>query len=217
MKLTTAIMQIPPGFTPQEAVTLPNNVVTIFHAATADLSLSLQWPLPSPPSPPEAESPILIWGGASSCGQYALQILSHWGYRNLLATASPQHHSYLRSLGAKHVFDYRDPDIVGRIVKAVESPSSGPSIPYILDCIGSKSASVTPISKIAQKGSRVAVLLPVILKDATEQEAPEYSMEVEASADWVDGVEVRGVRTHFYMNVSQMFDSVGIMFVGVRY
>jgi hypothetical protein len=46
--------------------------------------------------------------------------------------------------------------------------------------------------------------LPVILKDATGEEAPEYSMEVQPHAQWVEGVEVRGVRTHFYAEVSRM-------------
>jgi NADPH:quinone reductase-like Zn-dependent oxidoreductase len=197
-KLT--LIQLPPGFSLQEAVTLPNNVVTVFHAVTKDLSLPLAWPRQETPSPPHANSPILIWGGASSCGQYALQILSHWGYRNLLTTASPSHHAYLRTIGAAHVFDYRDPEVSKQIIEAVEKNS--PAVPFILDCIGSKSGSLAKAAKIAQRGTKVAVLLPVIVKDATEDTAPEYSMEAETQAQWEEGVEVRGVRTHFYAKVS---------------
>jgi NADPH:quinone reductase-like Zn-dependent oxidoreductase len=193
-------MQLPPGFSLQEAVTLPNNVVTIFHAVTKDLSLPLVWPIQGVPSPPHANTPILIWGGASSCGQYALQILTHWGYRNLLTTASPSHHAYLRSLGAANVFDYRDPEVSKYIIKAVEQNS--PAIPFILDCIGSKSGSLAQAAKIAQKGTKVAILLPVVIRDATEDTPPEYSMNVETEAEWAEGVEVRGVRTHFYAKVS---------------
>ncbi len=192
--------QLPTGFTLQEAVTLPNNVVTVFHTLTKDLSLPLPWPCPPEPSPAEADSPILIWGGSSSCGQYALQILSHWGYKNLLTTSSPRHHSFLRSLGAKHTFDYHDPDIVTHIIDAGSRKT--PAIPYIFDCIGSKSGSLEFLAEIAQKGSTVAVLLPVILKDATEKEAPEYSMEVQPHAPWKKDVDVRGVRTHFYKEAS---------------
>jgi NADPH:quinone reductase-like Zn-dependent oxidoreductase len=169
---------------------------------TTDLSLPLAWPCPQAPSPPHANSPILIWGGASSCGQYALQILRHWGYKNLLTTASPTHHTYLRSLGAAHVFDYHDSDISKRIIKAVQG--NIPAVPFVLDCIGSKSGSLAKVAKIAQKGARVAVLLPVVLKDATEEEAPEYAMEVQPHAPWVEGVDVRGVRTHFYKEVSSV-------------
>jgi NADPH:quinone reductase-like Zn-dependent oxidoreductase len=134
-------------------------------------------------------------------GQYALQILRHWGYNNLLTTASPAHHANLLSLGASQVFDYRDPEVARHILEAVEEQT--PAIPFILDCIGSKSGSLAQIAQIAQKGAVVAVLLPVILKDATEEEAPEYAMDAEAHAQWEEGVQVRGVRTHFYAEVSR--------------
>lgn len=199
--ITQYSLQVPEGFALQEAVTLPNNVVTIFHAVTTDLELPLPWPRPATPEPLHANSPILIWGGASSCGQYALQILTHWGYRNLLTAASPKHHSYLRSLGAKHVFDYRDPNVDALILKAVAPESSSGFIPYIFDCIGSKSGSLAHLAKIAKKSSKVAVLLPVIVRDASDEEAPEYSMDVQSSANWEEGVETRGVRTHFYREV----------------
>lgn len=194
-------MQIPEGFTPQEAVTLPNNVVTVFHTVTADLALPLPWPRPATLSVTHSQAPILIWGGASSCGQYALQILSHWGYKNLFTTASPTHHAYLHSLGASHVFDYQDPNVAERILEIVAYQSGERIVPFIMDCIGSKSGSLLQLAKIAQSGTRVAVLLPVILKDATNDEAPEYTFDIKSSAHWVDGVELRGVRTHFYAEV----------------
>lgn len=129
-------------------------------------------------------------------GQYALQILRYYCYTNLLATASTTHHESLKSLGAREVFDYRDPDVASKLLEA-----AGGSIPFVLDCIGSRYGSIIPISKFVKKGAKVAVLLPVIIKDASETEAPEYGMSVDKSADWADGVIARGVRTHFYLNV----------------
>ena len=183
-------------------MTLPNNIVTVFHTVTTDLSLPLPWPRPYIPLPYHANSPILIWGGASSCGQYALQILTQWGYKNLLTTASPSNHVYLHSLGAKHVFDYRDPNVAKAVLNAAAVHATEPKIPFIFDCIGSKSGSLAELVKIAENGTKVAVLLPVILKDATDKKVPEYSMDVQSSAEWKDGVEARGVRTHFYREVS---------------
>ena len=179
----------------QEAVTLPNNTVTVFHTVTNDLGLPLAWPVPDLAQTPNrhADTPILVWGGASSCGQYALQILRHWGYTNLLATASTRHHAYLQRIGAKHTFDYRAANVVSLVREAA------PGLRYVIDCIGSQAGSLAPLAQIvAAKGARVAVLLPVILKDATATDAPEYSMDAQTSAEWADGVEVRGVRTHFY-------------------
>jgi len=199
----TRHIQLPQGFTLREAVTLPNNFVTVFHALATDLGAPTPWPKPAGYTPPSAESAILIWGGASSVGQYALQILRYYGYRNLLTTASKKHHSKLISLGASKAFDYNDSDVVEQIIEAGSAGrSSQPTISLILDCIGSQQGSIQPLSKIAQKGAKVAVLLPVIVKDSTDSTIPEYALDVEKVAEFADGVEVRGVRTHFYVEVS---------------
>jgi len=191
-------------------VTLPNNFVTVFHALATDLGVPTPWPRPTDYTPPRAESAILIWGGASSVGQYALQILRYYGYHNLLTTASKKHHSTLISLGASKAFDYNDSDVVEQIITAGSAGrSSQPAIPVILDCIGSQHGSIQPLSKIAQKGAKVAILLPVVVKDSTESTMPEYSLDAEKAAEFADGVEVRGVRTHFYLEVSSHIAGVG--------
>ncbi|KAH7391448.1 chaperonin 10-like protein [Cadophora sp. MPI-SDFR-AT-0126] len=194
---------LPPTHTLQEAVTLPNNFVTVFHSVTADLNLPLPWPKPPSYVPEHADSPILIWGGSSSVGQFALQVLRYYGYRNLITTASKAHHETLKSYGARETFDYRSPTVVSDILSSVQSVSGRerePKVPFILDCIGSKNGSLAPLSKIAEKGTKVAVLLPVIVRDAAEGVLPEYSMDVQGSANWKEGVIVRGVRTHFYLD-----------------
>ena len=184
-------------------MTLPNNFVTVFHTVTADLGLPLPWPKPDGYIPPQAEDPILIWGGASSVGQYAIQILSYYGYRSVITTASPKHHKTIRSLGAAKVFDYRSPSVTSDILEACAmTVKEKPAVPLILDCIGSSKGTVEPITKIAQKGSIVAVLLPIILKDSTEDSLPEYTFDVAAAASWAEGVNTIGVRTHFYLDVS---------------
>lgn len=175
---------------PQEAVTLPNNFVSAYHAITTDLGLPLPWPRPSSLHPAHANDPILVWGSSSSVGQFALRILRHWGYENILATASNQHHEMLKSFGARQVFDYRDSNVTSQILE-----SANGEVSFVLDCIGSKYGSVAHIAKIAKKGNKVAIMLPVIIKDPSETEAPEYSMDVASSADWAEGINARGFRT----------------------
>jgi hypothetical protein len=188
---------LPQGFTLTEAVTLPNNFVTVFHALTTDLDIETPWPKPNEYVPQDADKPILIWGGSSSVGQFAIQILRYYGYTHVLATASLKHHEKLHYLGAKQVFDYNTTNVVDAILE--EGDSDG--IPLIFDCIGSKLGSIAPISKIAKSGAKVAILLPVIVRDSTEDEDPEYEMDVGVAAEWQQGVDVRGVRTHFYLDV----------------
>lgn len=191
-------MQLPEGFRLDEAVTLPNNFVTVFHALTTDLNIELPWPKPEDYVPVNADSPILIWGGSSSVGQFAIEILRYYGYTNVLATASSKQHDRLRSLGATASFDYRDPDVADELIRV----GGEKGIPLMLDCIASQQGSLAPISRVAKSGARVAALLPVIVRDSTETEDPVYRMDVAKAADWQPNVDVRGVRTHFYLDVS---------------
>lgn len=194
--------KVPSGFTMQQAVVVPNNFVTAWHTLTKEFGFKLPWPKPEGYVPKDHNRWILIWGGSSSVGQYALQILKWYGYKKVLTTAGEVHHKKLEQYGAVKCFDYRDSGVEKEITEAVSSggQNSGPSIAYILDCIGNLQGSVLPISKLAQKGAKVAILLPIVIRDATDGVKPEFEMDVEESATWVPGVEVAGVRTHFYMD-----------------
>lgn len=130
---------LPEGFELREAVTLRNNFVTVFHALTADLGLRLPWPKPEGFVPERADEAILIWGGSSSVGQYALQVLKYYGYRYLLATASKRNHALLRENGATSIFDYSGADVIAKIAE-----SAGKGVALVLDSVGSKTGSVVP-------------------------------------------------------------------------
>lgn len=204
------VSKIPQGLSPAAAVTIPVNLVTVFHTVTHDLGLELPWPVPTTPEWKDSTAlrqPILIWGAGSSVGIFAVQVLRHWGYTSILAVASGKHHQYLTSLGASAVFDYTKPNVTSEIrdhaATITSTGSSSAKIPYIIDCIGSIDGTLKPLTQIAEPGSRVAVMLPVILKDATVEDEPEYEMDVAKvlPGQWADGVELRGVRTHFYLEV----------------
>lgn len=166
---------------------------------TTDFGIELPYPKPDGYTPPSADAPILIWGAATSVGQYALQLLHYYGYTGLIATASPKHHNYLRSLGVTDILDYSDNTITERLA-ALLGEAKQPA--KIVDCVGSVKGSVLPVSRIAKAGDVVAIMLPLIVKDATENEAPEYAMDASTISQWADGVTVCGVRTHFYLQVS---------------
>lgn len=193
--------KLPKNITPQAAVTLPNNAVTAFHTLVTDLKAPLPWPRLNE-APANAATPILIWGASSSVGQFALQILKYYGYSNLIATSSPQHHDKLRRYGAKHLFDYRDPSNVSSITTLLSS--DGPHPALILDCIGSQSGSIHPISQVvatAKPKTIIAILLPIIVRSPSLTDKsipPVYAMDVQSAAPWPKDVEVRGVRTHFW-------------------
>ncbi|KIW68741.1 hypothetical protein PV04_04665 [Phialophora macrospora] len=202
--------RLPSNVTMQQAVTLPNNFVTAWHTLTEDFGFELPWPKPDGYLPTEHGHWILIWGGSSSVGQFALQILKHYGYTNVITTASKVHHEKLHRYGAAKCFDYRDADVEDELATFVGSPNSaaGDSIAFILDCIGSLMGSVLPVSRIVKPGAKVAILLPVIVKDAAKGVAPVYEMDVLNAADWPAGVEPVGVRTHFYLDNAFLKDKL---------
>lgn len=67
---------------------------------------------------PEEKQAVLIWGGASSVGTFAVQSAKILGL-TVYATASTKNHKYLKSLGADAVFDYNAADVVSKVVSHV--------------------------------------------------------------------------------------------------
>ncbi|CAG8240744.1 unnamed protein product [Penicillium salamii] len=82
----------------------------------------------------KAGTSVLIWGGSSSVGLYAIQLASIFGL-NVITTCSPRNADLVRSYGAQHVFDYNDPDVIANITKAA------PDIQHVFDSIGDKTSS----------------------------------------------------------------------------
>jgi NADPH:quinone reductase-like Zn-dependent oxidoreductase len=88
----------------------------------------------NPPTPQDTphgrRHSILISGGASSVGQYAVQFAKLSGLY-VIATASERNFSLVRSLGADVVVDYHDPV---RAAKQIRDAAPGP-IEHAIDCV----------------------------------------------------------------------------------
>jgi NADPH:quinone reductase-like Zn-dependent oxidoreductase len=99
------VVPIPGGWSFEEAAQLDVAPLTALQGSHESLEL---------PSPFEARSTaeqpqrtILIWGGASALGQYAIQFAKLGGFR-VVTTASSKNFDLVKGLGADSVFDYRD-------------------------------------------------------------------------------------------------------------
>ncbi|KAI9729890.1 MAG: hypothetical protein M1818_008330 [Claussenomyces sp. TS43310] len=102
---------------------------------------------------------VLVWGGASSIGSAAIQTANLMGFA-VYATASEKHHTYLKSLGASKLFDYRDEDVVRKIVKAVEE--DGVSLQLGYDAVGQVQSCVDVLKELKGEGTaRLAAALPL--------------------------------------------------------
>lgn len=104
------IFRVPEHIPPQHAAGLAITTQT----ASDGLFNQLLIPIPSTTNAP-AEGTLLVWGGATGVGMAAIQLARSSGVTTIIATASPERHELLESLGATHCFDYKDRDVVQKI------------------------------------------------------------------------------------------------------
>ncbi|KAI0292943.1 zinc-binding oxidoreductase ToxD [Multifurca ochricompacta] len=97
---------------------------------------------------------ILIWGGSTATGQYAIQFAKLNGLR-VLTTASPKNLEFVKNLGADVVFDYRDENVVQKIRAA-----TGNALEIAIDTVSEGKTPEQVTGSIGDKGGNVAILLP---------------------------------------------------------
>jgi NADPH:quinone reductase-like Zn-dependent oxidoreductase len=143
---------IPGGWSFEEAAQLGVAPLTALQGLHESLEL---------PSPFEARSTaeqpqrtILIWGGASALGQYAIQFAKLGGLR-VVTTASSKNFDLVKGLGADSVFDYRDEGVVEKIRVA-----TGNALDIAFDTISEGKTPAQVTGAIGDKGGKVAIILP---------------------------------------------------------
>jgi len=97
------LSRIPPKISTVSAVSVPVTSITslmcLYH--TTGASLPPFWK-----SPKEGHGKsILIVGGSTSCGQFAIQFARLSGFTNIIVTAGPKHEQLVTGLGATHIID----------------------------------------------------------------------------------------------------------------
>lgn len=144
------VSAIPDSMPLENAVVLPLSIST---AATA-LFVTLKAPFPDPSlnSIPTGKK-VLIWGGSSSVGCSAIQLAVAAGF-DVITTASQGNHDLVRGLGAAHVFDYRDPDVLNHILSLLRPGD------LVVDCISSESTQTICADILNRIGGGI---LPVVL------------------------------------------------------
>ncbi|OBZ73980.1 Protein TOXD [Grifola frondosa] len=125
-----------------------------FWTAAQALYHSSRLGLAEPPLITNGEDWVLIYGGSSSVGQFAIQLAHLSGYK-VVSTASPRNFALVRGLGADAVFDYRDPEVVQKVKDA-----AGDSIRAALDTISTKESQAISARTIAPAGGKLVLLLP---------------------------------------------------------
>jgi NADPH:quinone reductase-like Zn-dependent oxidoreductase len=145
------IAPIPDGWSFEEAAQLGIGPLTALQCLHETLELPSPFEVTDPGNP---QRTILIWGGASSVGQYAIQFAKLGGLR-VLTTASPKNFGLVRGLGADEVFDYRDEDVVQKI-----RASTANALEIAVDTVSEGKTPSQVTGAIGDKGGKVAIILP---------------------------------------------------------
>lgn len=108
-----AVIALPDNLSFEQGAICPLGAMTALTAwTTIDIPLTTRYT-------PQDNQAVLIWGGASSVGTFSVQSARTLGF-TVYTTASPKHHTYLKTLGAHAVFDYNADNVVAQIVDAVK-------------------------------------------------------------------------------------------------
>ena len=121
---------------------------------TSCLCLYYAQNLPTPLAPAASPIDILVWGGATSVGQYTVQLARQAGLR-VLATCSPRNFHHVKHLGAEEVLDYKDENTPARIREL-----TGNKLAHAVDCISEGDTGEKIAQAMGDEGGVVSILLP---------------------------------------------------------
>ena len=75
---------------------------------------------------------LFIAGGAGGVGSFAIQLAKHFGVETIITTASSAKHEFVKALGATHVIDYKNEEVVTQVLEITEQRG----VDIALDCVG---------------------------------------------------------------------------------
>ncbi|KAL1623137.1 Zinc-binding oxidoreductase alcohol dehydrogenase [Diplodia seriata] len=140
--------KVPPSVPKEQAATMPLAVATAWLALFSKTSLCIPRR-----NGGEPRHKVLVWGGSSSVGQYAIQLAKLSGIE-VITTCSPKHFDFVKGLGASHVADYRSADVVDQIRRVA------PDLMYVFDTIGSKESSRLGSQAVGGAGGTLCTVRP---------------------------------------------------------
>jgi len=123
--------------------------------ATAVQGMFQRLGLPEPSKPATSAFPVLINGGTSSVGLFAVQLAKLAGLY-VITTGSAQNHELLKSLGADATIDYKDPAWPEKVREL-----SHDNLQHAFDCIA-EVETMTAVAKAISpaKGGHIVTILP---------------------------------------------------------
>jgi len=144
---------LPESMSFEDAATIPIPFFTAVQALFGRLKLTEPTPDQSLPLKSNGEW-LLVWSGASSVGQNAVQLGHLAGYK-VVATASEANHPLLKGYGADAIFDYKDSTVDEKIREVTEN-----KLKYAMDCVISDDSPSLIAKSMGPNGGTIVTILP---------------------------------------------------------
>lgn len=142
------VFAIPKNISFEQAATIP------LAAMTAAIGLFDKLGLPSPLKPAETEIPLLVYGGSSAVGAYAIKLAKLANIHPIIAVAGSGS-EFAASVGADKIVDYRK----GNVVQGIKDALGGKQLLHAYDAI-SEGDSLNNIRQVVAKGGKSTRVLP---------------------------------------------------------
>ena len=96
---------------------------------------------------------LFIAGGSGGVGSFAIQIAKYLGASPIIVTCSLQNSAFVKSLGADYVIDYKNEDVLARVVEITH----GSKVKKSLDTVGGSNAALCA-NVLAYEGEMVELV-----------------------------------------------------------
>lgn len=202
----TTTFPLPPNVSFEAGAGLP------LSAMTAALALYQHLKLPLPTEAGLKDLPVLIYGGASAVGAYALQLAKLSGLGPIITVAGSGI-DFVGSLGAAtHIVDYRKGDVAKQILAAL----GGKKLRHAFDAIsyGKSYAVITEVLQASGGGHINMVGLPSLDSSNPEAASWAWPMGVEFSRTFVSSAYYKA---HDYRTEDEAHGDGDFAFMFYRY
>jgi len=200
--------KVPESLSYEQASTFPIAILAawfgLYNAPPYGMGLT---PLPSGTGK-YTKQPILIIGGSSSVGQFAIQLTKAASFSPIITTASPKHTEMLKSFGATHIIDRNIPltsirTELAKIIGPTENDTSNSGvITYIFDSISERETQTAAYDLLTPNG-KLALVLPSFIP--VESQTP--GKHVSTTGGMPDAPHNVGLLEALYSRITAMIEN----------
>ena len=201
--IVNAVSPIPPTMSYESAAVIPLGLSTAASGLFQKDQLGLQLPSASPK--PTGKT-VIVWGGSTSVGCNAIQLVVAAGYE-VFTTCSPKNFDFVKKLGASEAFDYNSKTVVNDMIHAFRGKTTAGAL-----AIGHRAAENCLDILDKCSGNKFISMATYPLP----QPPPKSFVLVNTAASYISGMtniwvksKTRGIRTNFIFGSTLLYNEVG--------